>query len=114
MKREEISMKMHNDNGTLYRTMQEKAPHRLKRRIFIPTTGLNNIESSDPVGDMLEEVAEGVIEGVKETVETIIETKNMIDNFLTGVKKRAKRNKRTFLDTAIEEGIRLIKDSIGD
>ena len=102
MKRDEVMMKMHNDNGTLYRTSQEKAPYRQKRKIFIPTTGLNNIELRSPLEKMITEAAEEVAENVKETVEAIVETKNMIDGFVNGIKARAKRERKTFLSTAFE------------
>ena len=46
MRKHEVIMKMHNDNGVLYRTLYEKNPFYYKRRIFIPTTGLTSSRKS--------------------------------------------------------------------
>ncbi len=68
-----VVMKMHNDNGVLYRTIYDKDPFYGKRRIFIPTTGLNNIERpvEDIIADRIEEVIGDISDAVKSTAEDI-------------------------------------------
>ncbi|MCR5236715.1 MAG: hypothetical protein K6E34_05895 [Lachnospiraceae bacterium] len=113
MRKHDVIMKMHNHNGTLYRTMYEKDPFRYKRRIFIPTTGLNNIEVSKSIGDMIAETAEEVLESAKETVEAFVKTKGMIDGIVNGIKTEVIKEKKALLATAAE-GVKMIIDSMED
>ena len=85
MRRHAAGMKMHNDNGVLYRTLYEKDPFYGKRRIFIPSTGLNNIER--PAEDVIAEKVEGFIddvrEGLKKTAEGLARLGEKVENAIT-------------------------------
>jgi hypothetical protein len=74
-------MKMHNDNGLLYRGLYEKDPTYGKRRIFIPTTGLNNIERpiEDIIAERIEEAIDDVIDRVKDTAAEIAKAVDKIE-----------------------------------
>lgn len=76
-----VIMKMHNEDGTLYRTLYEKDPFYGKRRIFIPTTGLNNIERpiEDIIADRIEEAIDDVIDHVKDTAAEIAKAVDKIE-----------------------------------
>lgn len=77
MRKHEVIMKMHNDNGVLYRKLYEKDPYRYKRRIFIPTTGLNNIRRSPE--DIIADKVEELIEGIKNKAEEFVRSKEEIE-----------------------------------
>ena len=76
-----VIMKMHNDNGVLYRTLYEKDPTYGKRRIFIPTTGLNNIERpiEDIIADKVGEAFDEVVDIVKATAEEVVKIRERIE-----------------------------------
>lgn len=86
-----VIMKMHNDNGVLYRPLYEKDPFYYKRRIFIPTTGLNNIERpiEDIIADSIREVVDDAAAAVKETAEEIARVSDQIE---TEVYKRLEKD----------------------
>lgn len=77
MRKHDVIMKMHNDNGVLYRKLYEKNPYYGKRRIFIPTTGLNNIRRAPE--DIIADKVEELIEGIKNTAEELARSKEEIE-----------------------------------
>ncbi len=83
--RKHAVMKMHNEDGVLYRTLYEKDPFYGQRRIFIPTTGLNNIERpiEDILAEKVEEFVEDVKEGFRKTAEDLAKIGEKVENAIT-------------------------------
>lgn len=101
MKKHEVIMKMHNDNGVLYRTLYEKNPFYYKRRIFIPTTGLNNIQRpvEDIIAERIEEFIDDVKEEVRNTVEDIAKVRDRLE---AAISENIERDKQLFHEAAKE------------